>query len=104
MADIELLIKIPKDYYDYIKNISDHHCTTDMLIIKNGIPIPGGHGKIIDADKIEWYGCTTEADCPHKDRACKDCPDGECSKTQVDNIQPIIDADIAESEVNNIGK
>lgn len=68
------------------------------VAIRKGIPIPKGHGKIIDTDKIEWYGCTTEADCPHKDRACKDCSRAECSKTQVDDIQPIIDADRAESE------
>ena len=40
MADIELVIKIPKEHYNYIKNISDYHCTTDMLIIKNGTPLP----------------------------------------------------------------
>ena len=52
MADIELVIKIPKDYYNYIKNISDYHCTADMLIIKNGTPLPKGHGRLIDVNEL----------------------------------------------------
>lgn len=50
MADIELVIKIPKDYYNYIKNISDSHCTTDMLIIKNSTPLKA----IEQRPKSEW--------------------------------------------------
>ena len=42
MAAVELIIKIPEEYYNYIKNISDYHCTADMLIIKNGTPLPAG--------------------------------------------------------------
>ena len=40
MADIELVIKIPKEYYKAITEIPNHQCTADMLIIKNGTPIP----------------------------------------------------------------
>jgi hypothetical protein len=47
MADVELVIKIPKDYYNYIKNISDYHCTADMLIIKNGTPLPAGSKSVL---------------------------------------------------------
>lgn len=47
MADVELIIKIPKDYYNYIKNISDYHCTSDMLIIKNGTPLPAGSEDVL---------------------------------------------------------
>lgn len=61
--------------------------------IANGISIPKGHGRLIDADEIEWYGCTTAFDCPHKDRECKDCNRAECSKSQVDDIPTIIEAD-----------
>ena len=63
MADIELLIKIPKEYYNYIKNISDYHCTADMLIIKNGIPIPRGHGRLGDLDKIQSMARKKAEDC-----------------------------------------
>ena len=40
MADIELVIKIPEEYYKAITEIPNHQCTSDMLIIKNGTPIP----------------------------------------------------------------
>lgn len=53
MADIELVIKIPEEYYSCIKNISDHHCTADMLIIKNGTPLTKGHGRLVDADSMK---------------------------------------------------
>ena len=66
--------------------------------VRNGIPLPKGHGRLKDIDEIEWYGCTTAFDCPHKDRECKDCDRAECSKTQVDDIPTIIEADKAESE------
>ena len=39
MADIELVIKIPEEYYKAITEIPNHQCTADMLIIKNGTPI-----------------------------------------------------------------
>ena len=52
MADIELVIKIPEDYYKAITEIPNHQCTVDMLIIKNGTPLPKGHGRLIDADVV----------------------------------------------------
>lgn len=61
--------------------------------VKNGIVIPAGHGKIIDADKIEWYGCMSEEYCPHKNTECKDCVRAECDKRQVDAITAIVEAD-----------
>ena len=54
MADIELVIKISEKYYKAITEISNHQCTADMLIIKNGTPLPKGHGNLIDQDKIEF--------------------------------------------------
>ena len=50
MADIELVIKIPEEYYKAITEIPNHQCTADMLIIKTGTPLPKGHGRLIDAD------------------------------------------------------
>lgn len=61
--------------------------------IRNGTPLPKGHGRLKDIDEIDWYGCTTEYDCPYKNRDCKDCDRAECSKTQVDSIPVLIPAD-----------
>jgi len=52
MEDIELVIKVPKEYYKAITEIPDYQCTADMLIIKNGTPLPKGHGRIGDLDAL----------------------------------------------------
>ena len=52
MPDIELVIKIPKEYYEAIMKIPVNQSTADMLIIKNGKPLPKGHGRLIDADAM----------------------------------------------------
>lgn len=52
MADIELVIKIPEEYYKSIKEIPVEQSTADMLIIKNGTPLPKGHGDLIDGDAL----------------------------------------------------
>jgi len=36
---MEIVIKIPKEYYSAIKAIPDNQCDFDMLIIKNGTPL-----------------------------------------------------------------
>lgn len=64
MADIELVIKISEEYYNVIKAIPDYQCTFDMLVIKNGKPLPKGHGRLIDADALYEKSrlCHTEED------------------------------------------
>ena len=59
MADIELVIKIPKAEYDLIVN--DEACGLNVLTraIAHGTPLPKGHGRLIDADALhhkmgEW--------------------------------------------------
>lgn len=55
MANIEIVIKIPEDSYKAT-------CSSSMLppdvknvvnAIKNGTPLPKGHGRLIDADKLK---------------------------------------------------
>lgn len=52
MADIELVIKIDEEEYKNIKA-----CTSFMpwaeYLIKNGKPLPKGHGKIGDIDRLQ---------------------------------------------------
>ena len=61
MADIELVIKIPEEIrLALINNIQlslDQQSICDSYIklaIIKGIPLPKGHGDIIDRDKIEY--------------------------------------------------
>ena len=51
MADIELVIKIPKEKYNEYKRIGD---SRDILFeaIRNGTPLPKGHGRILDEKDI----------------------------------------------------
>lgn len=51
MANIELVIKVPEDTYkDIIKNgfIYDEDNEVVTYAIKNGTPLPKGHGDLID--------------------------------------------------------
>ena len=50
MTDIELVIKIPKEYYECVLK----RCKEPILLnaFKNGTPLPKGHGRLIDADAV----------------------------------------------------
>ena len=52
MADIELVIKIPEEVYKKAKVTIDEMCDSVWLGIKNGTPLPKGHGRLIDADEL----------------------------------------------------
>lgn len=60
MADIELIIKVDKDIAqgiiegknDVPRNIVRGFQATIADAIKNGTPLPKGHGRLIDADKL----------------------------------------------------
>lgn len=49
---MQLVIEIPEGYYKAIKEIPVEQSTGDMIIIQNGIPLPKGHGRLIDADDL----------------------------------------------------
>lgn len=55
MAEIELVIKIPKRVYNYTHK-HHHIANSDVLDIKdaiiNGTPLPKGHGRILDEKDI----------------------------------------------------
>ena len=60
MADIELVIKIPEEKYDAIE--SDLYNTFSAELkewgleaIRNGSPLPKGHGRLIDISPYEKY-------------------------------------------------
>ena len=48
---MQIVIEIPEDYYKAIKEIPVEQSTADMLIIRNGTPLPKGHGDLIDRGK-----------------------------------------------------
>ena len=54
MADVELVIKIPSEVYENIKNATadDNDISSLLLGIHEATPLPKGHGGLIDADKL----------------------------------------------------
>ena len=54
MADIELVIKIPEEIYQSVK--TDMWCGSPTVghAIQNGTPLSKGHGRLIDADEIQF--------------------------------------------------
>lgn len=61
MSDIELLIKIPEKMYHMIN--ADLYDYGDMnVIIRNGIPLPKGHGRLIDAEILDLENLYREDD------------------------------------------
>ena len=56
--DVELVIKIPKEDYKAIKNmqvVGDMTITYVFDAIRNGTPLPKGHGRLIDANEVSKY-------------------------------------------------
>lgn len=55
MENIELVIKMPKEIYAQIidENSIDTMLITWKDIIKSGIPLPKGHGRIVDIGPYE---------------------------------------------------
>lgn len=52
MADIELVIKIPEEDFERCKNRFQRRIEIMGDAIANGTPLPKGHGRIMDVDKI----------------------------------------------------
>lgn len=56
MADIELVIKIPEEIYKASQIIDVKYedvIQIPLEVFKNGIPLPKGYGRLIDADALE---------------------------------------------------
>ena len=61
MEDVELVIKIPEKLYKHIMQMQLYitgrrngktSLAIILAVIKNGVPLPKGHGRLIDADAV----------------------------------------------------
>ena len=85
---MKLVIEIPEKYYNLIKGQVTIGITNPLKIcIANGAPLPKGHGRLIDADKLK----------KHKYHD-SDRHENAVSVAQIDWQPTIIEADTAESE------
>ena len=94
MADIELVIKIPEDvfkrtmFYREFRDLND--CVTTIKALEKAVPLPKGHGRLIDADKTILKICGSSCGC-HLEECGRDKP---CfSVTMIESAPTIIEAD-----------
>lgn len=53
---MQIVIELSEEDFEKNKNARcDYH--TLRMAIKNGIPLPKGHGRIVDIDKLIHYKC-----------------------------------------------
>lgn len=87
MSDVELIIKIPETSKDIADKIDvktfSHLIWQSVLVdaIKNGISLPKGHGRLIDADVLK-----TAFPCGESVRT-------ECVRATIDYAPTIIEED-----------
>ena len=89
MADIELVIKIPEEIYSRILERNRIHTFDNETVcdaIKNGTPLPKGHGRLIDADKLH------HCECKGNFSECDTCLDDDLCNL-VNEAPTIIEAD-----------
>ncbi len=107
MEDVELVIKMPKKLYEHIKNDNEYYLEDGeelYTIVKNGVPIPKGHGDLKDMSKIckpipaEEDNCTGMGMSYDEMDAYNDGIDAMYSKVQ--DAPTIIEADDKEKWVN----
>lgn len=68
---MEIVIKISEEDYKLIKSYGKDSTNYRISLnlydaVKNGVPLPKGHGRLIDADDIEKHivGSVDTRDCP----------------------------------------
>lgn len=96
MADIELVIRIPEELKNKIDNANEDNYrtyiywfeTTLYCAIKNGIPIPKGHGDLKDMGNLKYVFDLTREDSIYS---------GKDIEWAIKSMKSIIEAD-TESE------
>ena len=91
---MKLIIDIDEDYFEILKyenrNGNDFK---PIKLIANGIPLPKGHGRLIDADTLE-YTCNSD-EC-RTIKGCNHCQYSIITEEEIDNAPTIIEADKGE--------
>lgn len=80
---VEVVIKIPKYY---LTHPQDYSCLAEC--VRRGIPLPKGHGRLIDADALKTK----------KKHSYNEFYENVVSVAEIDWAETIIEADKAESE------
>lgn len=89
---MEVVIKIDDETYKEIKksNTIKEHLNKVDWSIRNGTPLPKGHGRLIDADHFNTDCGIRAVDCPGKCEKCSDCV---VKYEDICNAKTIVEAD-----------
>ena len=90
---MQILIDVPEEVYKKAKETHDVMCDSVWLGIKYGTPLPKGHGRLIDADKLKHRYIASQGDTVD-DKAWI-----TAIRRSINEAPTIIEADKAESEV-----
>ena len=90
---MKLVIEIDEEDYKEVRE--DTYSGTPFenrvfSVIANGIPLPKGHGRLIDADTLE-YTCNSD-ECGML-TGCNHCQYNIITEDEIDNAPTIIEAD-----------
>ena len=100
---MQIVIDIPEELKNKIDTANEDNYktylwwfdTTLYCAIKNGTPLPKGHGRLIDSDALE-YTCNSD-ECGML-TGCNHCQYNIITEDEIDHAPTIIEADKAESE------
>lgn len=98
---MQIVIDIPEEEYEFCKKQWDTECLdTLMIAVKYGTPLPKGHGKLKDADKIanEFSALSDNWDPCRNEYETGRCESYYHAVDVINDAQTIIEADRAESE------
>ena len=54
---MKIMIEMPDEEYNKIKKCNNTYLTKMELYVKNGIPLPKGHGRLIDGNLLKKNIC-----------------------------------------------
>jgi len=92
MADIELVIKIPEEIYKHYKKVwQKRRGSIPESCIAFGTPLPKGHGRLIDADKLH------HCECKGNFNECDTCLDDDLCNL-INDVPTIIEKDTKSGE------
>lgn len=101
---MQMVIDIPKYVYEDIKEVYEHNHTVEATYsyIYHGTPLPKGHGRLIDADKLkEWVQDVIKVNYTIEDRTdavAQELLVLDWFDERIDSAPTIIEADKAGEE------
>lgn len=99
MADIELVVKIPEEAYNFLQNGGVDWLGAEHILdrVANGIPLPKGHGDLIDRDEIlQGEHFVVLGDVKAGDKNFGEREIDMFPKQTIMSIKPVIEADKGE--------